>query len=168
MLYSCDGSLCVLHPDHRLDQVLKGYIFKIDLSSIRYNAYSVSDLIPSKIITEPCQGRTPWSGPPAEVCNHGPTWADHPAQAASCAAHACRSYASKGSLDTLFKAVPRLSLMVLLLSRFAAHIPTLCCTNPLCLAVVCMLCWLARVHFGFVLGSSLSARANRRLLRYDA
>mgnify|MGYP004283798483 CR=1 FL=1 len=80
----------------------------------------------------------------------------------------CRSYASKGSLDTVFEAVPRLSLMVLLLSRFAAHIPTLCCTNPLCLAVVCMLCWLARVHIGFVLGSSLSARANRRLLRYDA
>ena len=101
---------------------------------IRYNAYSVSDLIPSKIITEPCQGRTPWSGPPAEVCNHGPTCADHPAQAASCAAHACRSYASKGSLDTLFKAVPRLSLMVLLLSRFAARIPTLCCNIPWCLA----------------------------------
>ena len=48
----------------------------------------------------------------------------------------CRSYASKGSLDTVFEAVPRLSLMVLLLSRFAARFPTLCCTNPWCLAAI--------------------------------
>ena len=101
---------------------------------IRSKCNSVSESIPSKAITKRWTGRTPWSGPPAEVCNRGPTWADHPAQAASCAAHACRSYASKGSLDTLFKAVPRLSLMVLLLSRFAARIPTLCCTIPWCLA----------------------------------
>ena len=48
----------------------------------------------------------------------------------SCAAtRAALIYASKGSLDTVFEAVPRLSLMVLLLSRFAARIPTLCCTN---------------------------------------
>ena len=102
--------------------------------SICFKCNSVSESIPSTIITKPCRGRTPWSGLPAEVCNRGPTWADHPAQAASCAAHACRSYASKGSLDTLFKAVPRLSLMVLLLSRFDARIPTLCCTIPWCLA----------------------------------
>ena len=121
----------MLHCKRRLTwNISKNMIY------IRYTGNSVSLLIPSKIITEPCQGRTPSSGPPAEVCNHDPTWADHPAQAASCAAHACRSYASKGSLDTLFKAVPRLSLMVLLLSRFDARIPTLCCTNPWCLAAM--------------------------------
>ena len=104
--------------------------------SIRVKCYSVSESIPSKAITKRWRGRTPWSGPPAEVCNRGPTWADHPAQAASCAAHACRTYASKGSLDTVFEALPGLSLRVLLLSRFAARIPTLCCTNPWCLAAM--------------------------------
>ena len=65
---------------------------------------------------------------------HGPTTL--PKQAASCAAHAFRTYASKGSLDTVFEALPGLSLRVLLLSRFAARIPTLCCTNPWCLAAM--------------------------------
>ena len=48
----------------------------------------------------------------------------------------CRSYASKGSLDTVFEALPGLSLSVLLLFRFASLIPTLCCTNPWCLAAM--------------------------------
>jgi len=70
----------------------------------------------------------------AVVAPHGPTTL--PKQAASCAAHAFRTYASKGSLDTVFEALPGLSLRVLLLSRFAARIPTLCCTNPWCLAAM--------------------------------
>ena len=46
--------------------------------------------------------------------------------------------------------------------------PALHCTNPWCLAVVCMLGQLTHVHIGQVLGSSLSARAFHRLSRYDA
>ena len=35
------------------------------------NGNSVSDPIPSTILTKLCRGRTPWSGPPAGVCNRG-------------------------------------------------------------------------------------------------
>ena len=86
--------------------------------------------------------RCPW----VKVCDRSPTWVDHPAQAALCAAHARRSYASKGSLDTVLEAVPRLSLMVLLISRCEARSRALCRTNPWCLAVVRVLCWHACVR----------------------
>ena len=127
--------------------------------TIRMNGNSVTDLIPSEAITKPSRGRTPWSGPPTEVCTHGPIWPDHPAQAASCAAHACRCQASKASLDLCARTARRLSLRVLLPPGMQPRSPALHCTNPWCLAVVCMIGRLTHVHIGHAPGSSLSARA---------
>ena len=99
-------------------------------------------------ITKPSRGRTPWSGPPTEVCTHGSIWPDHPAQAASCAAHVCRCQASKGSLDRCARPAWRLSLLVLLPPGMQPRSPALHRTNPWCLAVVCMIGTLTHVHIG--------------------
>ena len=65
----------------------------------------------------------------------------------------------KGEVPAQRRTPVGLSLTMLLPPGMQQRSPALHCTNPWCLAVVCMIGWLAHVHIGHAPGSSLSARA---------